>query len=1174
MIKNLLKNKILTIDGAMGTMVQSYELSEEDFRKDQFKDHPIDLKGNNDILVLTQPQIISEIHKRYLEAGADIIETNTFNANSISQSDYQLEDQVYNINHEAAKIASKIAKSYKDKPRFVAGAIGPTSRTASLSPDVNDPSYRNTSFDELVDVYSEQILGLIDGGIDLFLVETVFDTLNCKAALFAINQILKEKNIEIPIFISGTITDASGRTLSGQTVEAFWNSIKHIKPTGVGLNCALGAEQIRPWLNELSNIADTFVFVYPNAGLPNELGEYDQQPKDMSAIIEEFAEDGLVNMVGGCCGTTPDHIEAISSAVKNKKPRKIPSVDTYTRLSGLEPFVIRPESNFINIGERTNVTGSARFKKLIKEGNYETALSVARQQIQNGAQIIDINMDEGLLDSEKIMEKFLRLIASEPDIAKVPVMIDSSKWSVIEIGLKNLQGKGIVNSISLKEGEEIFLEQAQKIKDYGAAAVIMAFDEQGQADSYDRKVEICSRAYKLLLEKIDFSPEDIIFDPNIFAIATGIDEHNSYAKSYIDAAKELKNRFPKVHISGGVSNLSFSFRGNDVLREAMHSAFLFHAIKSGMDMGIVNAGQLTVYDDIDAKLKECIEDVIFDRKNDSTERLIEIAQEHKGKKKKIKADLSWRKASIEERLSYSLKEGIIDYIEADTEEARKKYDRPINIIEGPLMDGMNIVGDLFGSGKMFLPQVVKSARVMKKAVAYLVPYIDKEKKEMGLENVSNGRILLATVKGDVHDIGKNIVGVVLGCNGYDIIDLGVMVPSDKILSEAKGKGADMIGLSGLITPSLDEMVHVAKEMERMDFDIPLLIGGATTSKKHTAIKIEENYSGPTIHITDASRSVGAVSKLFNADEKNQFEQSVKEEFEQIRNTVNKKNIKKLSINKARDRKFSIDWDKYSFLKPNLIGTKVFNTYPLDELAEYIDWSPFFHAWELRGKYPSILNDEKYGKEANKIFSDGKNILNRIIKDNILEPKAVIGIYDAHAKDEFVFTEKMKFNFPRQLVDKGKDNPNFSLADFIGPKNDYIGLFALTTGHGLEYLVEEFEKQNDDYNVIMAKVIADRLVEAFAERMHERVRTEFWGYAENETMQADDLIKEKFQGIRPAPGYPSCPSHEEKDTIWDILDVEKHTGITLTETRAMYPAASICGWYFSHPKSRYFFIRES
>ena len=783
-------------------------------------------------------------------------------------------------------------------------------------------------------------------------------------------------------------------------------------------------------------------------------------------------------------------------------------------------------------------------------------------------------MDEGLLDSEKIMEKFLRLIASEPDIAKVPVMIDSSKWSVIEIGLKNLQGKGIVNSISLKEGEEIFLEQAQKIKDYGAATVIMAFDEQGQADSYDRKVEICSRAYKLLVEKIDFSPEDIIFDPNIFAIATGIEEHNSYAKSYIDAAKELKNRFPKVHISGGVSNLSFSFRGNDVLREAMHSAFLFHAVKSGMDMGIVNAGQLAVYDDIDPKLKDCIEDVIFDRKNDSTERLIEIAQEHKGKKKTIKADLSWRKASIEERLSYSLKEGIIDYIDEDTEEARKKYDRPINIIEGPLMDGMNIVGDLFGSGKMFLPQVVKSARVMKKAVAYLVPYIDKEKKEMGLENVSNGRILLATVKGDVHDIGKNIVGVVLGCNGYDIIDLGVMVPSDKILSEAKGKGADMIGLSGLITPSLDEMVHVAKEMERMDFDIPLLIGGATTSKKHTAIKIEENYSGPTIHITDASRSVGAVSKLFNADEKNQFEQSVKEEFEQIRNTVNKKNIKKLSISKARERKFSIDWDKYSFLKPNLIGTKVFNTYPLDELTEYIDWSPFFHAWELKGKYPSILNDEKYGKEANKIFSDGKNILNRIIKDNILEPKAVIGIYDAHAKDEVVFTEKMKFNFPRQLVDKGKDNPNFSLADFIGPKNDYIGLFALTTGHGLEYLVEEFEKQNDDYNVIMAKVIADRLVEAFAERMHERVRTEFWGYAENEAMQADDLIKEKFQGIRPAPGYPSCPSHEEKDTIWDILDVEKHTGITLTETRAMYPAASICGWYFSHPKSRYFFIRES
>ena len=1174
MIEKLFSKKILVLDGAMGTMVQRYNLEESDFRNDRFDSHDKDLKGNNDLLCITQPEIVREIHRSYLEAGADIIETNTFNSNAISQMDYGTQDLIYELNYEAARIAKSVTKDSHDSKKFVAGAIGPTSRTASLSPDVNKPEYRNISFDELNRAYYDQAKGLLDGGVDLFLIETVFDTLNCKAALFAVRTLIEETKKEIPIFVSGTITDASGRTLSGQTVEAFWHSIRHAGITAVGLNCALGAEQIRPWLDELSSISEINVFVYPNAGLPNEFGEYDQSPEEMAEIIKEFASSGLVNLVGGCCGTTPNHIRAISESISGIKPRDLPKIDPYTKLSGLEPITIRPDSNFINVGERTNVTGSSRFKRLIKEDKYEEALSVARQQIENGAQIIDINMDEGLLDSEKIMEKFLRLIASEPDIAKVPVMIDSSKWSVIEIGLKNLQGKGIVNSISLNEGEEIFLEQAQKIKDYGAAAVIMAFDEQGQADSYDRKVEICSRAYKLLLEKIDFSPEDIIFDPNIFAIATGIDEHNSYAKSYIDAAKELKNRFPKVHISGGVSNLSFSFRGNDVLREAMHSAFLFHAIKSGMDMGIVNAGQLTVYDDIDAKLKECIEDVIFDRKNDSTERLIEIAQEHKGKKKKIKTDLSWRKASIEERLSYSLKEGIIDYIDEDTEEARKKYDRPINIIEGPLMDGMNIVGDLFGSGKMFLPQVVKSARVMKKAVAYLVPYIDKEKKEMGLENVSNGRILLATVKGDVHDNGKNIVGVVLGCNGYDIIDLGVMVPSDKILSEAKGKGADMIGLSGLITPSLDEMVHVAKEMERMDFDIPLLIGGATTSKKHTAIKIEENYSGPTIHITDASRSVGAVSKLFNADEKNQFEQSVKEEFEQIRNTVNKKNIKKLSINKARERKFSIDWGKYSFLKPNLIGTKVFNTYPLDELAEYIDWSPFFHAWELKGKYPSILNDEKYGKEANKIFSDGKNILNRIIKDNILEPKAVIGIYDAHAKDEFVFTEKMKFNFPRQLVDKGKDNPNLSLADFIGPKNDYIGLFALTTGHGLEYLVEEFEKQNDDYNVIMAKVIADRLVEAFAERMHERVRTEFWGYAENEAMQADDLIKEKFQGIRPAPGYPSCPSHEEKDTIWDILDVEKHTGITLTETRAMYPAASICGWYFSHPKSRYFFIRES
>ncbi len=1174
MIRKLIEEKILIFDGAMGTMVQSFQLSEKDFRGEKFKDHPVDLIGNNDLLVLTQPEIVSEIHKLYLNAGADIIETNTFNANSISQSDYKMEDKVYDINYAAAKIASEAAKSFNDKPRFVAGAIGPTSRTASLSPDVNDPSYRNTSFDELVDVYSEQIQGLIDGGVDLFLVETVFDTLNCKAALFAINQTLIEKNLDIPIFISGTITDASGRTLSGQTVEAFWNSIKHIKPVAVGLNCALGAEQIRPWLNDLSNIADTFVFVYPNAGLPNELGEYDQSPKDMSVIIEEFAQDGLVNMVGGCCGTTPDHIKAISKAVKNQKPRKIPKVDAYTRLSGLEPFVIRPESNFINVGERTNVTGSARFKKLIKEGDFEAALSVARQQIHNGAQIIDINMDEGLLDSEKAMEKFLRLIASEPDIAKVPIMIDSSKWSVIEVGLKNLQGKGIVNSISLKEGEEIFLEQAQKIKDYGAAAVIMAFDEEGQADSFDRKVEICSRAYKLLVEKIDFNPEDIIFDPNIFAVATGIDEHNSYAKSYIEAAKELKKRFPKVHISGGVSNLSFSFRGNEILREAMHSAFLFHAVKSGMDMGIVNAGQLTVYDDIDPKLKECIEDVIFDRKNDSTDRLILIAQEHKGKKKKIKADLSWRKTSVEERLSYSLREGIIDYIDTDIEEARKKYDRPINVIEGPLMDGMNIVGDLFGSGKMFLPQVVKSARVMKKAVAYLIPFIDKEKKEMGLEDVSNGRIILATVKGDVHDIGKNIVGVVLGCNGYDIVDLGVMVPSDKILSTAKEQGADIIGLSGLITPSLDEMVHVAKEMERLDFDVPLLIGGATTSKKHTAIKIEQNYSGPTIHITDASRSVGAVSKLLNNDEKNQFVESVKDDFQQIRDYVSEKNIKKISIDEARKRKHYIDWKKYSLLKPNLMGLKVFDDYPIGELVNYIDWTPFFHAWELKGKYPSILSHERYGDEAKKIYNDGIGLLDRIVDQKLLNPKAVIGIYDAQAKNEIVTSEGLEFDFPRQLVDKGKDKVNYSLADFIAPNNDYLGLFALTTGHGLDNIIKQFEKDNDDYNIIMAKVLADRLVEAFAERMHERVRKEFWGYAKKENNSNENLIKEKFQGIRPAPGYPSCPSHKEKDKIWSILEVEKHTGISLTETRAMYPASSICGWYFSHPDSKYFFIRES
>ncbi len=1174
-MKERIKKDILILDGAMGTMVQSYSLSETNFRGDRFKDHQYDLKGNNDLLSITQPEIVSEIHRAYFDSGADIVETNTFNANAVSQKDYGMEDLIHEINYEAAKIAKKVALEYTDKTRFVAGALGPTNRTASLSPDVNNPGFRNTSFDELKNAYKDQAKGLLDGGVDLFLVETVFDTLNCKAALFAIRELLEEEETDIPILVSGTITDASGRTLSGQTVEAFWNSIRHAELTAVGLNCALGAEQIRSWLDELSTIADIPVFVYPNAGLPNEFGEYDQTPEHMAKIIKEFAESGLVNMVGGCCGTTPDHIKMIVEAVKNIKPRKIPSIEPLTKLSGLEPLTIRPDSNFINIGERTNVTGSAKFRRLISEDNYEEAVSVARQQIENGAQIIDINMDEGLLDSEKAMETFLRFIAAEPDIAKVPAMIDSSKWSVIETGLKNIQGKGIVNSISMKEGEEEFIRQAKIIKKYGAAVIVMAFDEKGQADTFERKVEVCTKAYKILTGKVGLPPEDIILDPNIFAVATGIDEHNEYAIAFIEATRTIKQSLPGVHISGGVSNLSFSFRGNNGIREAMHSAFLYHAIQAGMDMGIVNAGQLTVYDDIEQKLKVRVEDVLFNRRSDATGRLVDIAEEYRGVKKSQKKDLSWRKTSVEERLKYALVEGITDFIDIDAEEARQKYDRPIHVIERPLMDGMNAVGDLFSSGKMFLPQVVKSARVMKKAVAHLVPFIDKEKDELGLTNKSNGKIVLATVKGDVHDIGKNIVGVVLGCNGYDIIDLGVMVPSDKILTTAREEGADFIGLSGLITPSLDEMVHVAKEMGRLNFDIPLLIGGATTSRKHTAVKIEENYSGPTVHVIDASRAVGVVSKLMNNDEKGSYIESVRSDFAQIREKRRKQTLpKQLDIKTARQRKFNIKWKSYSIPEPNFTGVKVFTDYPLDELINYIDWSPFFHAWELKGVYPKILDDEKYGKEAQTIFNDGQKLLDHIISEKILTAKAVIGIHPAYAENEKVITEGIDFNFPRQLIDKGIGKPNYCLSDFISPKNDFIGTFAVTAGHGLEKIVKKFENQNDDYNAIMAKVLADRLAEAFAERMHERVRKEFWGYAADEKLEDKQLIKEKYQGIRPAPGYPACPEHKEKDKIWKLLDVERNAGITLTENRAMYPAASVCGWYFSHPEAVYFSIRHT
>jgi len=1179
-IKELLAERILIMDGAMGTMVQSYDLDESDFRGDRFRNHSFDLIGNNDILNLTKPNIVADIHQAYLEAGADIIETNTFNANNISQQDYGMGDVAYEINLEAARIARKCIEEFMDKdlpkPRFVAGALGPTNRTASLSPDVSDPGYRNVTFDDLVTAYSDQARGLLDGGVDILLIETVFDTLNCKAAIFAVRQLLEHRNEDIPVMVSGTITDASGRTLSGQTVEAFWHSVRHGDLLAVGLNCALGAEQIRPYLDALSSAADVFSFVYPNAGLPNEFGEYDETPEKLASKINEFAESGLVNMVGGCCGTTPEHIKALVEAVENVPLREVPVLESYTRLSGLEPVTIRPDSNFINVGERTNVTGSAKFQKLISEDNYEEAVSVARQQIENGAQIIDVNMDEGLLDSEAAMELFLRLVATEPDITKVPVMVDSSKWSVIETGLKNLQGKGIVNSISLKEGEEEFVRQAKLVRRYGAAVIVMAFDEKGQAASYERKVQICSRAYRILTEEVGFPPEDIIFDPNIFAVATGIPEHNEYAKAYLKAAQTIKETLPGVHVSGGVSNLSFSFRGNNAIREAMHSCFLYHAVQSGMDMGIVNAGQLAVYDDIDPKFRERIEDVLFNRREDATERLVEAAESYRSARKKREKDQAWRTLPVEERLEYALVEGIADFVVADAEEARQKLERPIQVIEGPLMDGMNRVGDLFGAGKMFLPQVVKSARVMKKAVAHLVPFIEEEQEQAGLSALAKGRIVLATVKGDVHDIGKNIVGVVLGCNGYDVIDLGVMTPVDKILNTAKKEKADIIGLSGLITPSLDQMVHVAKEMERESFDIPLLIGGATTSRKHTAVKIEENYSGPIIHVIDASRAVGVVGSLLSDEKRDEFVADTREDFKKIRESheARIKRVSVLSLDVARARKIKIDWDKYEPPLPKLKGIQVFEDYPLDGLVDYIDWSPFFHAWELKGKFPRILDNPKYGGEAKKLFDDGKELLQKIISDKQLTAKAVIGFYPAHAEDETVYLEQAEFHFPRQLVDKGKNKPNYCLADFIAPQNDWLGMFAVTAGHGLQNLVSEFEEQNDDYNAILAKVLADRLAEALTEKMHQRVRIEFWGYAADEGLDNERLIKEEYRGIRPAPGYAACPEHKVKDTIWKLLNVQENTGITLTETRAMYPAASVSGWYFSHPESRYFSTGKS
>ncbi len=1185
-VEAILKDRIMVLDGAMGTMVQRYKLDEAAFRGEQFKDFHLDIQGNNDILSITQPKIIQEIHEEYLEAGADIIETNTFSATKIAQADYDMQDQAYAINFESAKIAKAAAIKYTeknpDKPRFVAGAFGPTNRTASMSPDVNDPGYRAVTFDELKEAYLEQAKGLLDGGVDIFLVETIFDTLNAKAALYAIDELMSERGVEIPIMISGTITDASGRTLSGQTVEAFLISVSHIPLLSIGLNCALGASEMRPYIEVLSKNAPSFISAYPNAGLPNEFGEYDQMASEMRVHIEDFANSGFVNIVGGCCGTTPDHIRAMAEGVVGLKPRQKNKLKKQTRLSGLEPLIIRPETNFINVGERTNVTGSRKFARLIKEEKLAEALAVARQQVEAGAQVIDVNMDEGLLDSKAMMVKFLHLIMSEPDIAKLPIMIDSSKFDIIEAGLKCVQGKCIVNSISLKEGEEEFIRQATIVRRFGAAAVVMAFDEVGQADTKERKVEICERAFKILTEQVGFDPTDIIFDPNIFAVATGIEEHNEYAINFIEATREIKLKCPGAKVSGGVSNISFSFRGNNKVREAMHSAFLYHAIQAGMDMGIVNAGMVEVYEEIPKDLLTSVEDVLFNRRPDSTDRLTDLAESYKNVGgRSVQKDIAWRESTVEERISYSLRKGITEFVDVDIEEARQKYPNPIDVIEGPLMDGMNIVGDLFGAGKMFLPQVVKSARVMKQAVAILTPYIEASKQGA----TAKGKILMATVKGDVHDIGKNIVGVVLGCNNYEIIDMGVMVPAKKILDAAIEHNVDVIGLSGLITPSLDEMVYVASEMERLGMDIPLIIGGATTSKTHTAVKVEPEYSKATIHVLDASKSVGVVSKLLSKDEeqKTKFLNDITADYEKVRVQRSKRNVSKqyLPIAEARENKYNIDWDNYAFPKPTFIGNKSFKNIDLKDLEEFIDWTPFFSSWQLAGKYPAILTDEIVGEESTKLFNDAQKMLKQLIDEKWLSANGVIGFYPANAiegdateiyKDERREVVREQLYHLRQQRKKAASKPNMSLADFVAPKGmgeDYIGAFAVSAGHGIEDHVKKFESENDDYSAIMLKALADRFAEAAAEYMHSKVRKEYWGYAKDESLDNNALISEKYQGIRPAPGYPACPEHTEKGKLWELLDAEKETGIKLTESFAMYPAASVSGWYFAHPDTKYF-----
>ncbi len=1181
----LAKTRVLVLDGAMGTMIQRYQLGEADYRGQRFADHHMDLKGNNDLLSLTQPHIIRRIHEEYLEAGADIIETNTFNGTRISQSDYGLEEFVYELNKESAILAREAADSFSsktpDKPRFVAGAIGPTNKTASISPDVNNPGFRAISFDELVDNYSEQARGLLDGGVDLLLVETVFDTLNCKAALFAIQQLLEERASKVPVMVSGTITDASGRTLSGQTAEAFYISVSHARLFSVGLNCALGAKELRPHLEALSQVADCLVSAYPNAGLPNELGGYDQSPEEMRAFIREFVSSGFVNIIGGCCGTTPAHIRAMAEAVTGMTPRALPVKKPISRYAGLEPLELREGFNFVNIGERTNVTGSKKFARLIAENKYSEALEVAAQQVESGAQIIDVNMDEGLLDSKQAMVTFLHLVMSEPDIARVPVMIDSSKFEVIEAGLKCVQGKCIVNSISLKEGETEFKRQASLLRKYGAATVVMAFDEDGQADTIERKVTICERAYRILTEEIGFPATDIIFDPNIFAVATGISEHNDYAINFIEATRQIKQRCPGAKISGGVSNISFSYRGNDKVREAMHSAFLYHAIQAGMDMGIVNAGMIEVYEEVDKELLLLVEDVLFNRHEKATEALTNYAERISGGGRVVQKDLRWREAPVAERLSYALVKGITEFIDQDTEEARLKYPSPLQVIEGPLMDGMNHVGDLFGAGKMFLPQVVKSARVMKKSVAWLTPYIEAEKSGA---STSKGKILMATVKGDVHDIGKNIVGVVLACNNYEIIDLGVMVSADKILQAALEHQVDVIGLSGLITPSLDEMVHVAKEMQRLGFTLPLLIGGATTSKTHTALKIAPQYEGPVIYVLDASRSVGVVSQLLSADKASvrEFTGEIDREYAQVRlrRLEGQSEKEYVSLEEARAASVQVDWKNYRPVEPARLGIHVWDEIPLDLLIPYIDWTPFFTSWQLKGKYPAIFRDPFVGTEAKLLHDNALAMLQLIIGESRLKARAVTGIFPANSTgdDIQVFTDDTTgdayvLHCLRQQRKKADGLPYFCLADFIAPKEsgyrDYIGAFAVTAGIGIEKWIAQYEAEHDDYSAIMMKALADRLAEALAEFLHEKIRKEDWGYASTEKLDAQGLIEEKYQGIRPAPGYPACPDHTEKDTLWQMLNVEANTGMFLTESKAMYPAASVSGWYFANREARYF-----